>query len=143
LGRRFEAAVCSFNSLNYVGDLGELGAVFRSVADHLRPGGLFVFDTHTCAAMDRVSGMYLHAEAEGKRFAIHFDYDWRRLREKAVVLLRSGVEIHWRIPIDPTDVEAASEGSGLVVEDYFSSAFVPGRWYTGPTCFFVLSRGPR
>src|SRR5262249_34924115 len=40
----FDAAVCAFNSINYVGNLQELAALFRSVGRHLRPRGLFVFD---------------------------------------------------------------------------------------------------
>jgi len=47
LGQEFDVAVCAFNSPNYVADVNELGAVFRSVAAHLGPAGLFVFDTVT------------------------------------------------------------------------------------------------
>ena len=71
---------------------------------------------------------------------IHFEYDKERKKEKAEVLMPWGIEIHARVPINPEDVSEAAENSGLVIEDYFSSALLPGRWYTGPVCFFVLRR---
>src|SRR5262249_8526045 len=99
LGRQFDAVVCAFNSLNYLTDIGELVAVFRSVALHLRPGGLFVFDSFTRKGMLSLSGLYLHTEVNGRRFAMRFDYDPRLRKERALVLLPAGIETHWRIPI--------------------------------------------
>ena len=139
LGRRFDAAVCAFNSLNYVADAGELAAVFRAVAAHLRPGGVLLFDTVTEVAMRMLSGLYLHVEQGGTRFALQFRYDADRRREESVALMPGGDEPHVRVPIDPPDVAAAAKASGLRVDDYFSSAFWPGWWWTGPSCFFVLS----
>jgi SAM-dependent methyltransferase len=140
LGRHFDAAVCACDSLNYLADVNEMAWVFRSVAQHLRPGGLFVFDTITDYGMRWLSSMYLHAEVNGHQFAIQFSYDASERRETSTVLLPRGVETHRRIPIDPGDVAATSRGSGLVVEDYFSSAIIPGRWYTGLRCFFILTK---
>jgi SAM-dependent methyltransferase len=140
LGCSFDAVVCSFNSLNYLSDIGELGRVLRAVEAHLRPGGVFVFDTYTDCGMRILSGRYLHLRANGCRFAIHFRYDPVRRSETATVRLPGGVETHRRVPIGPADVAAAARGSGLHVADYFTSPLLPGRWYTGPYCFFTLSR---
>jgi SAM-dependent methyltransferase len=140
LSQLFDAVVCAFNSVNYVGDISELRALFRSVTEHLRPGGRFVFDTTTDAGMKLLSGRYLHVRAGAKRFAIRFEYDEELRKEKSMILLPSGTEIHCRIPIDPSDAEEACHGTGLAIEDFFSAPLLPGRWYIGPTCFFVMRR---
>jgi SAM-dependent methyltransferase len=140
LDRRFDAAVCASNSLNYVANTRELTEVFRSVAEHLRPGGVFMFDTLTEVGEINLSGFYYHVQAGEQRFAIWFAYDPRRRRSTSTVLLPEGVEKHRRVPLDPADVAAAAEGTGLVVDDYFSSSWLPWWLGIGSYCFFVLTR---
>jgi SAM-dependent methyltransferase len=140
LGRQFDAVVCASNSLNYVADRTELSQVFQTVAKHLRPGGLFVFDTITEAGKRQMSGLYYHVDVNGSRFVIRFSYDTKTRKETSVAILPSGLETHRRIPIDPKDVEIAAIDSGLVVNDYFSSALFPWRSWVGIECYFVLSR---
>ena len=138
LGQQFEVVVCACNSLNYLTDIAELGSVFQNVAEHLRPGGLFVFDTITELGMRVMSGYYLHITFDETRFAMHFEYDPKSRTERAEILLPSGSENHVQIPIDPSDVKTAARNSGLVVEDYFTKAFWPGWWHTGTGSYFVL-----
>lgn len=140
LGRPFDAAVCAFNSLNYVRDLGELGRVFAAVARHLRPGGVFVFDAITDVGMRLLSGVWLHATPGGRRLAIHFTYNRAERREAAHVVLPTGIETHRRTPIDLADVVTAADGSGLAVIDQFTSAFPPGIWGQGLMAFHILER---
>jgi SAM-dependent methyltransferase len=140
LGRLFDVVVCATNSLNYVRDVAELEAVLRNVAEHVRPGGLFLFDAYTDAGMRLLSGSYLHFVTGGKRIAMHFKYDRKLRKEEAEVLMPAGIEIHHRIPIDPGDVAAAALHSGLALEDYFSNAILPGWLYTGPFSFYVMRR---
>ena len=40
----FDGVLSTFDSLNHILSLGELGSVFRGVRDALKPGGLLVFD---------------------------------------------------------------------------------------------------
>ncbi len=140
LGRRFDAVVCASNSLNYVADHRELASVFSAVAMHLEPGGLFVFDTITELGMRMLSGLFFHAEANGKRFALRFAYDVAHRREKSTVILSEGIETHRRIPLDVTDVDLAARSSGLQVEDYFCSASLSRRRWSGNMSFFVLRK---
>ncbi len=140
LDRQFDAAVCAHDSLNYVASANELADVFRSVAQHLRVGGLFVFDTITRRGMQDLNGRYLHFEVNGQRFAIHFEYDSCQHTEKSTVMLPAGIEEHCRTPIDPEDVMSASRHTDLEVEDYFSHAILPGKWSVGQRCFFLLLR---
>ena len=140
LGRTFDLVVCEMNSMNYAAGAGDLGAVLRCVAQHLRLGGRFVFDTTTAAGMRQMSGLYLHAEGVAGRFVIRYKYDLSTRRQRAEVHTPSGIELHERTSIDPAEVATAALGSGLAVEEYFTGALLPGRWYTGTHCFFVLKR---
>ncbi|MGL6096620.1 MAG: class I SAM-dependent DNA methyltransferase [Fimbriiglobus sp.] len=140
LDQRFDAAVCASNSLNYVRDLGELRQVFAAVAAHLRPGGLFLFDTTPEAMMKRLSGLTMHSDAGGGLFAVRFRYDPTTRREEARVLVAAGAETHRRIPLDPPDVTAAAAATGLTVLDYFSQSPLVGRLGLGLAHFFVLAK---
>jgi len=140
LDREFDVAVCAFNSLNYLHEIGELDRVFTSVSRHLRPGGVFVFDTNTCVGMRNLSGLQIYHETEGVRWAMYFTFNHHDRVEVATVVLPTGVELHRRIPIDPSDVIAAAHRTGLQVDEYFSHALIPGRWLSGGACFFVLSK---
>jgi len=140
LNRQFDASVCACDSLNYVASIAELAAVFRSVARHLRPGGVFVFDTITEFGMKVLTGKYHHIDADGGTFALQFTYDPDFRQEVSRAILPTGIEIHRRIPIDPTDVAEAISDTDLVMDDYFSDSLIPGRWHTDWRCYFVLSK---
>jgi ubiquinone/menaquinone biosynthesis C-methylase UbiE len=140
LNRQFASIVCASNSLNYVTGPRELSTVFRRVAAHLRPGGLFVFDTITEKGMRALSGLYLHFTSGNGRFALRFSYDAQRRTEKSEAILAEGIEWHRRVPIDLADVQAAADESGLHVDDFFTYARIPGRWALGTYCVFVLSK---
>lgn len=47
LGKRFDAVICLYDSLNYLLKESEVQDAFRNVHKHLEPGGAFVFDVHT------------------------------------------------------------------------------------------------
>ena len=53
LGRQFEGAYSFFDSLNYITDPERLGMAIQRVAEHLEPGGSFVFDVNTAYAFER------------------------------------------------------------------------------------------
>jgi SAM-dependent methyltransferase len=44
LGRRFDAVICMFDAIDYLPDNADLMTFLRRVRDHLKPGGLFLFD---------------------------------------------------------------------------------------------------
>ncbi len=98
LGRRFDFAVCACNSMNYVRNLVELQVVLARVAEHLRPRGLFVFDTLTETGIKMLSGTYLHVKTGTMRFAIRFDYDPASRTDRAKVFLPWGTEVHFQTP---------------------------------------------
>lgn len=52
LRERFDAAVCLFDSLNYLLDPRDVASCFARVREHLNAGGLFVFDVNTERAFE-------------------------------------------------------------------------------------------
>ena len=52
LGRTFDAAFSFFDSLNNILDPARLQGCFKSVSDHLNPGGSFIFDMNTSYAFE-------------------------------------------------------------------------------------------
>jgi len=52
-GGPFDAAICLFDSIGYVGTNERLSNVFKGVRSHLKPNGLFVFEFWHAAAMLR------------------------------------------------------------------------------------------
>lgn len=72
LGERFEAAYSFFDSLNYITDPDGLRMAVLRVADHLVPGGSFVFDLNTAYAFEaRLFDM------RDKRHHVPVRYEWK------------------------------------------------------------------
>jgi SAM-dependent methyltransferase len=74
----FDAAVCSFDSVNYLAGDGELGRTLASVASALRPGGRFIVDTNSEHKLRDVFGSSHYGDVRER-----FGYVWRnRVDEK-------------------------------------------------------------
>ena len=61
---RFDLVTCFYDSLNYLKNARELKASFRSVFQHLKPGGWFVFDMNTEASLNILWGGQIYAGAD-------------------------------------------------------------------------------
>ena len=53
---RFDVVICMFDTLNHVPDFAGWRSLFDRVHEHLRPGGLFVFDVNTTGRLQRLDG---------------------------------------------------------------------------------------
>ncbi len=71
-GRRFDAVISLFDSLNYILEPERLRAAFARVHTHLRPGGSFIFDLNTEYAL--AEGMFNQSSA---RQGEPLHYRWR------------------------------------------------------------------
>ncbi|UCE25222.1 MAG: class I SAM-dependent methyltransferase [Candidatus Zixiibacteriota bacterium] len=60
--RRFDLITCFFDSLNYLTTKAKLKTAFKSVYNHLQPGGWFIFDMNTPAAMKILWGSQEHTQ---------------------------------------------------------------------------------
>jgi SAM-dependent methyltransferase len=67
-----DAAICCFDTANYLVSDGELGAAFRQIAGTLRPGGLLIVDTNTQFKFEQLFGSYRFGDDLGD-----FAYVWR------------------------------------------------------------------
>lgn len=72
LGKRFDLVLCLFDSLNYILESSALQESFHRVFEHLKPGGLFIFDMNTEFAL---AGRMFDQNNLGTRASVI--YDWR------------------------------------------------------------------
>ncbi len=62
LNEEFDCAICLHDSLNYMLIADDLKKVFTGLAEHLRPGGFFIFDVNTIGALEAVGDNTLFME---------------------------------------------------------------------------------
>ena len=80
-GRRFDAAISFFDSLNYILEPERLQSAFARVCEHLHPGGSFIFDLNTEYAL--AQGMFNQSSSR-KGDPLH--YRWRSRYDPATRL---------------------------------------------------------
>lgn len=140
LGEVFDAVVCGGDSVNYIETPDELADVFRCVHEHLRPGGLFLFDTLNHSRFELMAHRSIQASLGESNFQIYFCYDPDKRVGEARVVVGKTIERHRRIPLEKEDVLRASDVARLVVKEHFSPnnylPVPPGRQ------FYVLLRPP-
>jgi len=92
VGRSFDAAVCLFDSLNYLLEEEHLQQAFASVRRHLNPGALFTWDMNTIHALE--AGMFNQQGREDPDLAYH----WRSHYDAATRLCRIEMDFTVRNP---------------------------------------------
>jgi SAM-dependent methyltransferase len=122
LGRRFDAVVCSSDSLNYVRKPEELTLVFGCVRRHLVPGGLFAFDVLNRRCFRAADGRVTNVRLGDEPLALSHDYDEELDVGVTTVLFDDAFEEHRRVPIEASDVRRSAAEGGMVLVDRFSSA---------------------
>lgn len=68
--RQFDLITCFFDSLNYLKNERELKTAFRSVRQHLAPGGWFIFDMNTPEAMKTLWGSQIFVQTTDTLYTI-------------------------------------------------------------------------
>jgi SAM-dependent methyltransferase len=148
----FDAAVCSFDSVNYFRP-DQLTPLFACVAQVLRPGGLFVFDVNTRHKLENVLGDSHYGDDLDD-----FAYVWRnryhggaRRCDFAISLFTRGpegfvkqTEQHAQWWFEPADIRCAAQAAGFaeatVTEDYRGHS--PGPRAMRETWTLVLAADP-
>lgn len=133
LGERFDAVLCSGDSLNYVDAPEALPSVFRCVHQHLQPGGLFLFDVLDNWAFCQLALFKVIGCVHGTDFEIYHFYDRDSRVNEARVVVGDAVERHRRTAIETEHVREAARLTGMEVRDCFGHL----------RCFYVLQRPPR
>ena len=118
---KFDLVTCTFDSVNYLLDIDEVGAMFRRISAVLRPGGLFIFDTNTrklyISHLDETQKHVL----DGQYFIQHCTYD--PVRNEAITTFSfddGAYEMHRQRPYDLEDIEPALANAGLTILHLFS-----------------------
>lgn len=73
----FDAAVCTFDSLNYLAAQGAVQKAFMRLAEVIQPGGAFIFDINTRHKLEDVFGDSHYGDDRGD-----FAYVWRNRCDK-------------------------------------------------------------
>ncbi len=121
LAEAFDAVVCGSDSLNYVSSIDELKAVFCCVHEHLKPGGLFVFDALDDRVLQLIAGRMLSVVADGTEFRIYFNYDRNSRVCEDRVVFGDVIERHQRMALETEDLFHAAEHAALEIADCFRS----------------------
>lgn len=116
-----DACVCLLDSVNHVTEKNRLKRAFQRVCLFLEPGGLFVFDVHTPAHLERLDGGMFLDETEDAYCVWRTDYDRRRkvctyamdvFQRDGEVWLRDG-EVHEERAYPMEELTALLEGAGF------------------------------
>jgi ubiquinone/menaquinone biosynthesis C-methylase UbiE len=125
--REFDAATCTFDSVNYLTTTDDVLAMMRAVGAALRDGGLYVFDSNT-ERMYRTHGDgILENEFDGEVFHQEIYYDRRTGQATTVFHFDDGAtEVHRQRPYGLSELEPLLTGGGFRVLDAYSGiAFEP------------------
>lgn len=131
----FEAAIATFDVLNYLSSDADFRATLRHLSSLLGEGGVLIFDLNTRYRLERIYGNY-HSGDDFGDFAYvwrnHYDADHRRCRIELSIFVREGdaytryTETHeQRWFPDDLIAEGAAEAGFKVVE--VSDSYGTGR----------------
>jgi len=109
---RFDAVVCLYNSVNHTRSAEHLQAVMVSVAAHLHPAGLFLFDYAALEAFE--SAWDMDEEIDTERGLETIRYLYQRSARQATCSIDQRTEIR-QIPLEPEEVHRALRLAGLTV----------------------------
>jgi len=71
LGETFDSATCLYDSLNYILEPADLQTAFASIARHIEPGGIFIFDMNTELALE--TELFTQRNRDPRR---NLHYEW-------------------------------------------------------------------
>ena len=127
--RRFDLVTSFYDSLNYLLTEKALGAAFKAVCRHLRPGGLFIFDMNTPHALKTIWGSpTVHADVKPDVafiFRNHYSADARSADCHATFFVRKGKnwvrfdETHTEQGYDDVVIRRLLRKAGFRVAGYY------------------------
>lgn len=116
-----DAVLCMFDSLNYLTEPGDLGAMFATVTAALRDGGVFVFDFNRSLIYSAHDGEILTRTIAGGilRQELHYE-PARRMARTVFRFPDSDVETHVQRAYELSDVAPHFERAGLILSACWS-----------------------
>ncbi|MEV7289264.1 class I SAM-dependent methyltransferase [Streptomyces sp. NPDC093252] len=126
LGRTFDAVICMFSSIGYVGSVANLGAAVRSAARHLVPGGVLLLEPWYFPEAFTPEYIAHDVVRTGDRVAVRVSYSVREGDEVPIVVhyidalkgrgIRHFTDVHRMSLFTRDQYRAAFEGAGCSVE---------------------------
>ena len=113
---KFDVITCTFDSLNYLLNINDVGAMFVRVALSLKKSGLFVFDSNTSQHYINVGKGSQKQELGGQSFIQEWSYDPIKNEATTVFEFADGSkESHRQHPYDLSVLGPILTGSGFRV----------------------------
>jgi len=149
-GPPFDLCVSLFDSVNYITDPADVQRAFHRVAEHLRPGGLFIFDINSVFALENGFFDQEHTDPRDRlRYVWRSQYDprsrlcrvhmrfwWRDARGRE----REFAETHVQFAYTVEELIAMLEAAGFVaIQTYHAYTLVPVR-PSSDRIFFVAEK---
>ncbi len=118
LGARFDLVVSVFDSLNNLLDPDDFCRTAARAREHLRPGGVFIFDVNTTVGL---RNLWEDDRAEGWVDDVYYlwehSFDERTKLAQVVAYCEKGArnftEVHLERPYDPAEVRALLHAAGF------------------------------
>jgi SAM-dependent methyltransferase len=113
----------TFDSLNYLLSIAEIGRVFNNVAEHLKPDGRFLFDVNTPYKYeDRQLGT-IHRSVDGYEFDQVLSYDRKRRISTTIFDFDDGMrEVHNQMLYTYNEIEVTLRDNGLMILRSFENS---------------------
>ncbi|GAA2804643.1 class I SAM-dependent DNA methyltransferase [Crossiella cryophila] len=124
--RTFDAVVCMFSSIGYVGSTAALDSTLKSFAHHLNPGGVIIIEpwyfpdgflpgyiaNDLVRTPDRVTVRVSHSTREGDQVPMTVHY----IDAQRDAGIKHYTDVHWMTLFEREQYEAAFEQAGCRVE---------------------------
>lgn len=121
LENSFDAALCMFDSLNYLMTQEELSGALESVSAILNPGGVFIFDFNRPLIYSAHNGETVKMRVEGGILLQKLYYDAPTRVARTVFRFPNGdEEMHTQRAYEMSEIEPLLSTANLSVKDCFS-----------------------
>ena len=118
-----DLVTCTFDSLNYLKSVAEVGKVFRNVRGCLKPEGQWFFDANTPRLLEEKQHGTIHRKIAGYEFEQELFYDAERKVSRTVFRFEDGAyEEHEQRPYTREEIEAELAASGLRLKRCFDDS---------------------
>lgn len=117
----FDIITCTFDSLNYLLNIGDVEAMFACAALALRKSGLFAFDSNTSRHYINVGNGSQRQEVGGQSFIQEWSFD--PIKKDAITVFEfadGSRETHRQHPYDLSELNPILTGSGFRVVETWS-----------------------
>jgi ubiquinone/menaquinone biosynthesis C-methylase UbiE len=117
----FDAALCMFDSLNYLITLEDLSDALGSVSAVLNPGGVFIFDFNRPLIYSAHNGETVRMRVEGGILLQELQYEVPTRIAQTVFRFPNGdEEVHTQRAYEMSEIEPLLTAANLSVKDCFS-----------------------